>query len=359
MKGLAVSEIPDLVNSTLPHFKNRGKFEAAFELQQYYFLDEVFQKDKYQVQDGRSIEFNVVLDDNGTARHTKLFSTRTRNMRDVLKQGSQNWCFADAEAYYEAHLLTMNRGASAKAKYIKIQYFAAYKSLANLLERRAVLAPEDANDQENPNGLLWWFSMLASGQQDDTGGFNGKLARYGDGTTTTTIGGIDANLNPLWRNWVATYSGVIDIDTTNTLRRGMIATKFVRPKSVKDLDNGGPASKWRVLWSLRHQAEYEELVNSGSDKRNGDLNPFADMITFRGVRTVGLPTLETVSNSPIIVCNFAHFMPCVHSDWWMKEDEPMRDVDQRHVYVQGIDCQYNYLADNRREMGFILHTKIA
>lgn len=359
MKGLATSQIPDLINTTLPHFKDRGRFETAFELQRYYFIQEVFQQDRYVVRDGQSIEWTVVLDDNGTARHVKLYATaQARNRRDVVKLATQRWIYAEAEVYYEAHELTMNRGASRKAKYIKTQYFAGYKSLANLLERRAILSPNDANDDENPHGISWWLSLKPSGVTDYTGAFDGYTCRYGDGTTTTIKGGIDGLINELWANWAANYTGAIDLDTMATMRRGMIFANFVPPTSVKEIFRG-PNAKWRILWDLYKQEQYEALVNSGSDNRNGDLSPFKNMITFRGVPTIGLPTLNGAAYSPIYCVNLAHFFPVVHSDWWMKEDEPLRDRDQRHVFVQGIDCQYNYMADNIREAGFTLCTPIS
>lgn len=357
--GLATSQIADLINTTLPHFKDRGRFETAFELQRYYFLQEVFQQDRYTVRDGQSIEWTVVLDDNGTARHVKLYQrAQDRNRRDVVRLATQRWVYAEAEAYYEAHELTMNRGASQKAKYIKTQYFAAYKGLANMLERRAIASPDDANDDINPHGISWWLSLAPGGTEDYTGSFTGYTCRYGDGTTTFVKGGLNGTTDPLWANWCANrVTTGLDLGTMHTMRRGMIFANFVPPTSIKEIFRG-PNAKWRVLWSLTDQADYEQLVNAGPDNRNGDLSPFKNMVTFRGVPTIGLPTLENAAYSPIYVVNLAHFYPVVHSEWWLKEDEPMRDVDQRHVFVQGIDCQYNYMADNIREAGFTLCTPI-
>lgn len=356
MPGLAVEDIPDLVKTTLPHFKNRGKFEAAFLYQQYYFIDEVFQKDKYETQEGKSIDWTVILDENGTARHTGLYATRQRNKKDVVRTCTQRWCFADAEASYEAHELTMNKGPAQITKYIKTQYFAAYVSMANLIERRAVQAPNDATDTENPQGVAFAIAMLDSGVTNYTGGFLGKTARYGDGSTTTTRYGLDSALEPMWRNWGANHNGM-NIQTMNTARRGLWFTGFVPPRTVKEMYMG-PASKRRFLWSITDHTEYLALVNSGGDDRNGDISPFKDNVSVHGVRPVPLGTLENVAYTPKYCVDFAHFKPCVHSDWWMKEDEPMRDVDQRHVIIQGFDCQYNYICDNLRVGGFVLHEPI-
>lgn len=356
MKGIPTEKIPDLINTTLPHFKNRGRFEAAFELQQYYFVDEIFQQDKYSVQDGSSIEWTVVLDENGTARHTGLYATRNRNQKDAVRLGTARWCYADAYAAYEAHELTMNRGASAKAKYIKTKYFGAYKSIANIIERRAVLTPEDANDTENPQGVAWWLSKLPSGTTDYVGGFNGKYAAYADGTTTSVIGGIDAVNEPLWRSYVVNHTGM-NINTLESMRKANIFTDFRPPRNVKEMYTG-PASKRRVLWGLSFHAEYMRIINQGPDSRNGDYSPFNGDPSVFGVRPVPLPTLEGVAYNPIYCVDFANFKPVVHSDWWMKETSPMNDVDQPHVFIQQIDCQYNYQADNRRSLGYCLHEPI-
>jgi hypothetical protein len=47
-------------------------------------------------------------------------------------------------------------------------------------------------------------------RRDDTGDFIGKTIRFGDGSTSTTKGGIDAvaAANAKWRNYAGTYDAV-------------------------------------------------------------------------------------------------------------------------------------------------------
>ena len=357
MPGLALTDIPDLVNTTLPHFKSRGRFEAAFNLQNYYFLDEVFQQDRYDVQDGTQVEWTVVLAGNGSARHAGLYATRTnREQRDVVKLARGNWCFADAEAIYHSFELLANRGPSQKAKYIKTRYFAAYKDLADIIEQRAVLTPADASDQENPVGLPWWIRMANSGVTDYTGGFIGRRSRYADGTGTTTTGGIDSDAEALWRNWACNHAGM-GIALCDSIRRGMTYTNFRPPRNVKEMYTG-PSRKLRILSSLAYQIEYSRLVNNGPDNRNGDLSPFGVELNYSGIRWVGVPTLETAAYNPVYCVDFANFQPIVHSDMWLKELDPMNDRDQPHVFVQRIDCWYNYICVNPRQAGFVIHSPI-
>lgn len=354
--GLTADQIPDLVMSTLPTFHDRRNIEAAFVLQKYYFIDEVFTKDRIKKQSGRSIEWRIVLEGNGTARHSGLYATRDRKKKDVIRTGYQRWVYADAEAYYESHELTMNSGEAEIANYIQTQYFAAYKDLADELEKKAPLAPNSSDDDENPHGFGWWICMLNSGVTDYVGQFGGITSRYQDATTSTVQGGIDASIETMWRNWAANHNGM-NLQTTDTIRRGMVFADFRPPRVVEDIYTG-PAAKNRLFSSLAYQVDYERLVNMGPDDRNGDLSPFKGVLNFRGVMWIGLPSMENLSYNPIYCINFSHFIPVVHSKWWMYEDTPLRDVDQRHVYVQGMDCQYNYFCNNKRQVGFVVHEPI-
>jgi hypothetical protein len=357
MPGLKPSQIPDLITTTLPHFKDRGRFGVVFELQQYYYLDTVFAEDKYEVQEGTHVEFRLVLDDNGTARHTNLYSNNEYDKRSVVTKGSATWCYAEAIILYEKRELGMNKGDAAIAKYIQTQYFAGYKSLANLIERRAVLPPNDATDDINPQGVSFLLSMTPASTVDYIGGFNGKDARYGDGTTTTTICGIDAANEWLWRNWCANHEGEVNMRTVRSMRRAQINTGFKKPRNIKEMTSG-PTSKYRIFWKFDFQEQYENLVNSGSDNRNNDISPFKDTCTFRGVPTIGLPTYENLAYNPIHQVNFAHFMPIVKSGEWLADDEPFRHPNQRHTFVQGVDCTYNYMIDNRRDGHWVLNEEI-
>ena len=355
MKGLPLLSLPDVVNTTLPFFKDRGQFHATFKYQRFHFLDEVFPKERMNVQDGDFIDWTIVFRGNGSARHAGLYASRKeRSQTSVVNRANAPWCFADAEAIYHDFELKANRGASRITNYIKTQYFAAYKDLAELIEKRAVLSPTDSTDTDNPRGLGWWIRMLTTGTTDYTGGFNGRLFRYADGTTTSSAHGFDSVAEPMSRNWAANHAGM-GIPLCDTIRRGVIYTKFMPPRNVKEMYTG-PTKKYRILTGLAYQEQYSRLVNMGPDNRNGDLSPFGTELNFMGIRWVGMPTLDDVSYNPVYCVDFGNFQPVVHSDVWLQEMDPMTDIDQPHVWVQRIDCWYNYMAANPREVGFVIHS---
>lgn len=353
--GIPPSAIPDLIKTTLADFKDRDKMAAAWNFRNPYFINEVFDKYKYQTQSGTSVEFRIVRGGNGSARHAGRYATRTNhNVVDTMRVGTAPWCFADAEMIYEMFEIKANRSPAKLASLMDERAIACWADLSDEIERRAVLTPNDSSDTENPLGLSYWLPMLNSGVTDYAGQFGGQTATFGDGTTTTTIGGINRANEPLLRNWAACHTGVGPV-LFDTIRRGMIMTNFRPPRNVKQMYTG-PTKKLRILCSLTNQAEYSRLVNSGSDNRNGDLSPFGTELNFSGVRVIGIDGLEGNAYNPFYVVNFGVFRPIVHSDVWFMEDEPLRDRDQRSVWTVGVTCWYNYICDNPREAGFVVHT---
>ncbi|MDX2147580.1 MAG: hypothetical protein SFZ23_08670 [Planctomycetota bacterium] len=356
--GLANQNIGQLILSTLAAYKDVPKFEAALDFQEYYFVDQVFRRNNYQEQSGTQVEFRCVLDNNGSARHTRLFQQRTdHNKRDLITRGVVPWVYADAEAVYEAHILTMNRGESVIVNEIKTEYFATYASLLKIIEERAVGSPDSSTDDLNPQGLGHIFGLFAG--TNYTGGFLGQRHYYGDGTNTTSLFGIDSATQPMWRNPAANRTPTLDAGTMDTMRYLSIISEFKTPNDLREYYSDRNMRR-RVLWSQNDHAAYERLVNLGPDDRNGDLNPFRGAgVTWRGLQCVPLATMNNDTYNRIYVVDFSYIFPVIHGNWWMREDEPIRDQNQRHVWTVGIDCQYAYGCDNLRRAGFVLFNPIA
>ncbi len=352
--GIPAAQIPSLITDTLSHYKDVSKVKMALEYQRYLFVDEIFKDDVYDVQEGKNAEFRFITDDDGQARHANYLEGRTINLRDKTLVGSVEWTLADNVAVWEVHQIEMNKGKAKILDTLKKAYARAYAELFKVLEQRAVLAPDSASDTKNPPGLQYWFCGPPSGTTNYTGGWIGTTTRLGDGTSITNPGGINRVNNPKARMWAANHNGMT-MQTLDTMRAGFVYTNFRVPRNLKEYYSA-PMRKLRILTSLAYSIEYERLVNQlGPDGRQKDLNPFyGSAITFRGVEWVGIPTLDNVSLNPIYVVDFMNFRPIVHSNWWLREDEVMRDREQPHLYSMQIDCWYSYVLDMPRYAGFSL-----
>jgi len=354
--GVALSTFGDLINHTLPAFKNKGAFEAAFDYQRFVVTDQWFTQDRLKFQDGNQIEWREILNDDGSARFVDQFENATHNYIDVAKKASSPWVRLEGHAVWEQVEASLRRNASSLLDYMKSRFYVAVLSLLNKIESSAFGVPQDTNDSKTPRGVRYWVSFLNSGTTDYTGGFNGRTIIWGDGTTTTSKGGIDGAIEPKWRNWVANHNGLTPT-TLDTLARGLAYTNFIPPRDIKEFYNPKRQTR-RIYSSINYGLEYERLLNMGPDNKNGDLRRFHGqdgILDFRGVEWLPIAHLENASYNPIYVLSMPNFFPFVHSDWWMERSEALRDVSQHTVWHVFWDCLFNFGCDNVRNQ-IVLHS---
>lgn len=356
MPGVPANLLLDLLSTTLEKLPS-GEFEVALKYQTYPICDQWFRRERRKVMAGKSISLRIQLQTNGSARHVLLYEPTPNNQVDLMSSITADWVYLEGKMHYEAHEVDMNRSPAKLVDLVKERRIAAYMDMADEIEERAWDVPIDSSDGRHPLGVPYWINFLDTGTEDYDGSFSGKTAIYQDGSTTTTVGGIDGSLaeNEKWRNWAANRSTVFDMALIDTLRRGLRRVKFRPPVTVRDMYSG-PASTLRIYSGQDDADEYERLVNAGPDDRNGDLNPFGGVLTFKRIPWIAIPPLDTATYQPIYVLNHRQFFPYVLRNWWMREDEPIRDRSQRHVYTVGIDCAYQFFCTNRRAGGFVIHT---
>lgn len=348
--GVKNSQIPDLINHSLADFKDRPNFEAYLDLQEYIVCDYWFAEDRYDVQDGNSIEWRIVPDaGNGSFQFVSKFQVTDRPYRNIMQKASVQWCYAEAKSVYEARTMKEMRGKSELYNYLKGCYFDGTMDAVNGIELSAFAVPQSASDSLTPLGIPFWVNFLNSGTTDYTGQFGGQTAIYGDGSTTTSIGSLSTQTYTKHRNWAFNHSG-INMQTMDAIRLACMKTGFKPPKNIKAYYSQ-TAPRFAIHSSIDYAADYERLVNAGPDNRNGDLNPFGGSggaLTFRGYEWKPTPVMDGMTYNPIYGVDRKNFQPVVHSDWWFAETEPMNDQDNPHVYTVQWDFQFNYALRNKR-----------
>jgi len=353
MPGVPIDDLQDLLKTGLEKLPS-GEFEVALKYQSYPICDQWFRRDRRRVRAGHAISMRVQLKTNGSAQHVLLYEPTPNNQVDTMAEIRADWVHAEAKMHYEAHEIDMNRAPAKLVDLIKERRIAAYMDIADEIEDRAWDTPQSTSDTRHPFGVPYWISYVDQNSTDYTGGFNGTQVIYGDGATSNVKGGINGSLseNERWANWCANITGM-NMSAIDTLRRAIRRVNFRPPMSVRDLYSG-PASRLRLYSNQDYADEYERLVNAGPDDRNGDLNPFGGILTFKRIPWIAVPALDSNSYRPIYGLNHQHFFPYVLRNWWMKEDSPVRDRSQRHVMTVGIDCSYQFFCLNVRAGGFVL-----
>lgn len=351
--GIANTALVDLTRTTTNNLPTMN-FEVALENQVYVVVNKWFTEDKIDVDSGIQIQRNIVLDPQGNARHVRLYQRTAINVPEGQVQITAPWVQAQTFWSIERREALRNRKPSMFIPLIKSRRVSAAVDYANLLERRAWQTPEDSNDDLNPQGLPYWLNKV-NASVTSTGDFIGQTIRFNTTGTTTTKGGIDGSLaaNANWRNWAFTYT-TINEDFIKRMREAFHATNFQSPVSAKDLEQG-PRSNFRIYMGREVLVEYETLTTRSNDNLGRDLHPFHDNTTFKNVPVVHAPRINNGNDSedPVFGVNHMKFFPITLEGDWMRETEPMTDVEQHNVITTFLEGSYQFFCNNVREAGFV------
>jgi dsDNA-binding SOS-regulon protein len=170
--GVSNDSLIDLLRTTQTNLPDMD-FEVALKYQDWIVVNEWFGKEKIEEDSGTSIVRNIVLDNNGNARMVRLYQKTSLNQGDTQRQITAPWC--QVQTYYNVHRQEMLRNRK-KAKFIDLvesKRLDGMISLAELLEERAIKAPENSSDDLNPYGLRYWLNK-ADSAVSSVGDFIGK-----------------------------------------------------------------------------------------------------------------------------------------------------------------------------------------
>ena len=369
MNGISNSDLIDLQRTTLENLPDLD-FEVALQYQSYLVCDKWFSQDKIQIDSGTSIKRNIILDDSGNAIHVRLYQKVPVNQTDVNKQLTAPWCQARTHYTIERREALRNRAPARYVDLLKTKRVDGMVSLANLIEQDGWKAPQNSSDDLNPRGLPYWLNKVipSTGSGYDasidvtTGGFVGRRVLWNDGTQTLTdVGGINPTAEAKWRNYAAVYSAVSTSDLIRAMRKAFYATSFKAPMMVKDLSQG-PLAKYRIYSPLSTLIQLEELAhtqNVGSDLLGPDLAKFHGVTAFRRVPLEYAPLLDADTSEPVYMVNHNNIYPFVQDGDWLRENEPMSDVESNNVFVTIVDNSYQFFNKNRRTSGAVIHKALS
>jgi hypothetical protein len=351
--GISNTDLIDLQRTTLQNLPDL-EFEVALENQAYEVTNRWFKKDKKQVESGTSIQRNIMLDKTGNAKHVRLYQKTPINVADAQYLLSAPWVQVQTHYSIERREALRNRAPARYIDLLRSRRVDATVDLANLLELRAWLTPNNQNDDLNPRGVPYWINKAPTGVSQ-VGAFNGITIRFGDGSTSTVKAGLDGNASTStkWRNWAFTYDAV-NSDFVKRMRRAFHATKFQSPKSAKDIDRDEDQD-FRIYMPLDPLTEFEDLVTKQNDNLGSDADKYHGTTRFRGCPIIYENQLDADVDAPVVALNHKKFVPFILEGDWMRESDPMMDVEQHNVMTTYIDGSYQFMCLNVREGGFIGH----
>lgn len=348
--GVTNSQLLDLQNTTLANLPFDGQFETTLQNPKYHVINKWFAEDKIQLDGGEKITRNIQLDPQGNAQHIRPYAKVSSTVRNQQSKINADWVKVLTSYAISREEVTRNRGRARYIDMLKSKRRAAMVDLANLLELRAWSAPESSSDDLNPFGLPYWLNKV-NASVSSTGDYIGQTIRYGNGSTSTTKGGIDGSTETHWRNWAFTYDAVNE-DFLLRLTEAFLAADFQSPMIVEDMVKGA-LSNFRIYMPRKMLANYTRLTAKANENIGADLGRFNGVTSFQRVPIFHTPQINGDTDEPCYGVNHAHFFPYVMEGDWMRESQAIEPDDQPDVFITRLAGQYQYFADNVREAGFV------
>lgn len=355
--GVDNDALLDLVATTLKDLPD-GQFEVAWDSQDFEFV-RIYEQSRRKVDGGTSIQRNVILDETGNAKYRRLFDTDQPSVENVQHQIDVPWTQLGTD--YSWDVLEIMRNKNSAKGYIDLiesRRVERLWGLAELIEDRGWKTPTSATDKLFPFGIPYYLNFR---ETSNTGqGFDGQTVRFQDGTTSNTAAGIDASVEPKWRNYAATYTK-IDNELLRVLRRAFLLTRFRPPSFVRSpgMDNQGPMRKLYcnadVAVELQDLSDKRDDNNTPQDLAGKALIDVEGTTYFNRVPIHYIPQLDGITEDPLYYVDWSKIQPIVQDGYWMEESQPMIDRGQHTTVTVFLDAAHNNLCINRRTAGFVVH----
>lgn len=356
--GIDNTKLADLIATTLKDLPE-SQFEVMWDSQEFEFV-RIYEQSRRRIDGGSSIQRNVILDEKGNAKYRRLFDTDEPKVDSLQKQIDVPWVQLGTD--YSWDVLEIMRNRNSPRGYIDLvegRRVERLWGLAELIEDKGWVAPVDKNDTLNPYGIPYYLNFLDNAVT--SGGFKGKTVRFTDGTTDTTVAGIDGNLEAKWRNYADVYVK-IDNALLRKMRKAFLLGRFRPPAFIRSpgQDNPGPMAKIYadadITVELQDLSDKRDDNNTQKDLAGKALVDVEGTTFFNRRPIVYIPQLDGASFDPLYYVDWSKIQPIVQEGYWMEESEPMIDRGQHTTVTVFVDGSHNNLCINRRTAGWVIHT---
>lgn len=347
MAGQATS-FADLVAATLNEL---GPYDAvqqiAQERQRYEVLSRWFRQDKVELESGVAIQRQLMVQNNGAARHAAPTAEDEVNLTDVLKTMVVQWVHADTNWMVVYQHTLMNRSPSAILNAIKAQRNAAMLSLHEEMETKMWGSAPSSSNINDPWGVLYWIVKSAT---TPTGDFTG-----GSPTGDNMIAGVNLSLLPTdgqFNNYSGTYATISETDLMPSWRRMARQIRFESPVSMKDYMTGAGDS-YRYYTNDTGIGGVENMLRAQADLSMKDVSSVDGMTaTFMGNPIRWIPALDSDTSNPVYAINHNVFQPVVLKGDNLRETRNMAPKNH-NIEQYFVDLTYNMLCVDRRRCGVL------
>jgi len=344
MATINAAQMGDLIAAGLAEL-GRLKFQQIYqELQHYEVLSKWLKKDKVIFGSGHSIKRNIMIRDaDSAASHVGLMDEDKVDIQDVMRSLTVDWRHAQTSwaIVFQTDVL-MNSGKSLIYDVLKPRRAKAMIDLASELETKAWGAAPALANTTDPLGVKFWIV------QNATTGFNGAAP-----SGHTTVGGINPSVDSRWKNYTATYTGVVSkAGAIKTLRTAKRKVGFKSPVTIQDY-RGELGKRCRLYVNETTISEFEDTGEAQNESLGRDIASMDGQVVFRGHPIIWVPQLDSDSNNPIYFVDHSTFRPAVLRGDYLRESKAEKNPNAHNVFQVFVDLSYQYLCEDRRRNAVI------
>lgn len=337
--ALQAAQIADLVTTTLNELGELKFTDLMSDYQNTIILKRTMKKNKMTFDAGPEVSFNVITDQNNSARFVGLGAEDRVDIPNVMTTGKVPYRHITWNWAIERREIAMNRTPRRIVDLAKTRRIAAFGSAIIAFEKRGWRVPGSTDDL-NPYGIPYWI-VKSNTAVTTADGFNGSVP-----SGYTVVGNLNPTTYPRWKNYATQYTALTKDDGIRKMRRAMVYTDF--EPLVDDIpeyntgDDYGLYTNYAVIGSLEEQLEAQN-ENLGKDIASMDGQAMFRRMPFKFVKELDLDT-----TNPIYGINWGEFKTMGLRGEWMNETAIDKQPGQHTVSATHTDCSFNWFCRNRR-----------
>lgn len=341
MPDLQAESLADLVATTLRDLGEMRFTEIATDLQDHVAMRTLLRRDRVVLESGTAVQWDVMTQHSGAARHIGLYATDNVNVGDVMIQANAPWRHTTTNYAFDRREIDMNRSPRRIVDLLKVRRIDSMISLAELMETSFWGFPA-STDSVTPYGVALWIVKNA------TEGFNG-----GAQTGYTTVGAVNPTTYPRWKNWTYQYTDVTKDDLIRHWRQAATKTNFMPP--VEGIPTFNTGDRYGFYTNYTVIGKLEEALEAQNENLGNDVASMDGRVIFRRVPVSYVPKLDADTTDPVYGINWGVFKTYILRGWWLRELKIDVQPGQHTVCSVHVDCTHNWICKDRRR-NFVLAT---
>ena len=303
---------------------------------------------------GLKWRFDVIVDHNHTAKHTKLYDTDVSNEVEATTKGEVGPRYTTANYTYDLREPELqSTSKEVIVKYVLKKNMQMRQAHAELMEADVWGGPATATDDTTPFGFKYWFTpqSAANFALHPNGDFDGVDPMLKKSDTDQTLvavarAGVTSSQYSRFANWACRYKAVSKEDLIFKMRRAVRRTNFRSPIQTTPeptLSTGfGIYTTDDVITTMEDILERQNM-NLGNDVASKD-----GKCVFKGHPLVYVPYLDKNADQPLYMIDCKTVGFGVNPGWLEKTSKPMEVPNMHNVRRVFLDSGWNMVCTNLR-----------